>query len=95
MDRLTRQEVLHVAHLARIGMSEEEICKYQISLKQMIDEIDKIKDLKDFDDEMIFSPYEDMLPLTHKMCENESGDLLKNVPNKKGNFVEVPVMIHE
>ena len=42
MEKLTREEVKHVAHLARIGVSEEEIEKYQIDLAKMIDEIDKI-----------------------------------------------------
>ena len=46
-NKLTREEVLHVAHLARINISEEEIEMYQMNLKQMIDEIDKIKDLDD------------------------------------------------
>ena len=43
---------MHVAHLARINVSEEEIEKYQMNLAQMIDEIDKIKDLNDFDEEL-------------------------------------------
>ena len=43
MDKLTREEVEHVAHLARIGLSEDDITRYQVELKKMIDEIDKIK----------------------------------------------------
>ena len=40
---LTKEEVLHVLNLARLESSEEEIEKYQVELKKMIDEIDKIK----------------------------------------------------
>lgn len=94
-NKLTREEVLHVAHLARIGLSEEEIPKYQMSLKQMIDEIDKIRDLNDFDDEMMFSPCNNKIDLENKEVVVGSNDLLKNVPSKKGNFVEVPVIINE
>ena len=44
---LTKEEVLHVLNLARLEASEEEIEKYQVELKKMIDEIDKIKELDD------------------------------------------------
>ena len=38
MNKLTREEVLHVARLARIRVSEEEIEKYSIELKELIDQ---------------------------------------------------------
>ena len=94
-NKLSRDEVLHVAHLARIGISEEEIERYQVTLKKMIDEIDKIKDLDDFDQEMIFSPHDDLLPLEEINSSVCCDNLLKNVPHTKGNFIEVPVMINE
>ena len=46
MDKLTKEEVLHVADLARIELSEEEIEKYQVQLKQLMNDIDKIKEVK-------------------------------------------------
>ena len=95
-NKLTREEVLHVAHLARIGINEEEILNYQVSLKQMIDEIDKIKDLNDFDEEMMISPCENIIDLEKdNNIEVANNDLLKNVPSKKGNFIEVPVIVNE
>ena len=54
---LTKEEVLHVLNLARLEASEEEIEKYQVELKKMIDEIDKIKELDDFDDELMIAPW--------------------------------------
>ena len=96
MDELTKEEVLHVAHLARIGLSEEEIPKYQKSLKKMIDEIDKIKTMTDFDEEMMISPSTNKVPLETKKVEDICNtDMLNNVPKKKGNFIEVPVMVNE
>ena len=92
---LTKEEVLHVAHLARIEITEEELLKYQKSLKILFDEIDKIRDLNDFDEEKMVSPCENSFDLQRKSCEVDSKDLLLNVPKKKGNFVEVPVMVNE
>ena len=92
---LSKEEVLHVAHLARIEITEEELLKYQKDLKVLFDEIDKIKDLDDFDDEKMISPCENSFDINSNMSLVESNNLLNNVPKKKGNFVEVPVMVNE
>ena len=92
---LTKEEVLHVAHLARIEITEEELEKYQKDLKILFDEIDKIKDLNDFDEDRIFSPCENKVDINSNMHEVDKDNLLLNVPKKKGNFIEVPVMVNE
>lgn len=97
MDKLSREEVLHVAHLARISLTEEEIEKFRVQLKVLMDDIDKIKEVKDFDDEMMFTPIED----NTRLREDVVGDMLSakeatiNAPKKNGSFIEVPVMINE
>ena len=92
---LTKEEVLHVAHLARIEIDEKELEKYQRDLKLLFDEIDKIKDLDDFDDNRMFSPCENSFDLKKSSVEVDKDNLLLNVPKKKGNFIEVPVMVNE
>lgn len=92
---LTKEEVLHVAHLARIEITEDELEKYQKDLKVLFDEIDKIKDLDDFDDDKMFSPCENNFDLEREDVEVDKDNLLLNVPKKKGNFIEVPVMVNE
>ena len=97
MDKLSREEVLHVAHLARISLTEEEIEKFRGDLKVLMDDIDKIKDVKDFDDEMMYTPIND----NARLREDVVGDMLNakettiNAPKKNGSFIEVPVMINE
>lgn len=96
-EKLTREEVLHVAHLARNGLTEEEIKKFQVQLKTLLNEVEKINEVKGYDDEMIFTPREK----TTSLRKDEVGEMLtaeealKNVPERNGNFVEVPVMIDE
>ena len=92
---LTKEEVIHVAHLARIEITPEELEKYQKDLKVLFDEIDKIKDLDDFDDDKMISPCENSFDLNRKNVEVANDNLLLNVPKKKGNFIEVPVMVNE
>ena len=95
MDMLTKEEVLHVAHLARIELAPFEIEKYQKDLKVLFNEIDKIKELDDFDEEKMISPSENTFDLSREKVEVDKDNLLLNVPKKKGNFVEVVVMVNE
>ena len=92
---LSKEEVLHVAHLARIEITDDEIEMYQKDLKILFDEIDKIKSLTDFDDDKMISPCENSIDLNDTMHDVQKDNLLLNVPKKKGNFVEVPVMVNE
>ena len=85
-DKLSEEEVKHVARLARISVSDPKTLeKYQYQLKKLLDEIDKIKEVKNYDDEFLIAPV-DMISFQ---------DMKKNAPQTKGNFVEVPVMIRE
>lgn len=96
-EKLTKEEVLHVAHLARISVSDEEIEKYQVELKQLLDDIDKIKEVDNYDEELLIAPHEHNTTLRSdtegSMLTEE--EIMKNVPHHNGNFVEVPVMLNE
>ena len=97
MDRLTKEEVLHVAHLARIAVNDEEIERYQVELKKILDDVDKIKEVENYDEELLISPVEHNTSLRE---DNEgvslsTEEIMKNVPRYNGNFVEVPVMLNE
>ena len=97
MEKFGRVEVLLVAPLARISLTEEEIEKFRVQLKVLMDDIDKIKEVKDYDDEMMFTPIEE----NARLREDVVGDMLtakeaiSNAPKKNGSFIEVPVMINE
>ena len=97
MEKLSKEEVLHVAYLARISLDENEIEKYRVELKKLMNDVDKIKDIDNYDEDLMFSPVTSLCPLR----EDEPGemldykDVIKNVPTKDGNFVEVPVMLNE
>ncbi len=96
-DKLSKEEVLHVAELARIKISEEEIEMYQRQLKQIIDSVDKIKDVEDYDDEMLIANWSSNATLR----EDIAGEMLnpKEIvaisPRHSGNYIEVPVVIGE
>lgn len=95
MEKLTREEVLHVAELARIKLSEEEIEKYQVELKKLLNDVEKINEVKGYDDEILISCWKE----NTKLRKDEKGEMLnpkevlENVPRHSGNYIAVPVVI--
>ena len=95
MEKMTREEVLHVAELARIKLSEEEIEKYQVELKKLLNDVEKINEVKGYDDEILISCWEE----NTKLRKDEKGEMLnpkevlENVPRHSGNYIAVPVVI--
>ena len=95
MEKLTREEVLHVAELARIKLSEEEIEKYQVELKKLLNDVEKINEVKGYDDEILISCWEE----NTKLRKDEKGEMLnpkevlENDPRHSGNYIAVPVVI--
>ena len=96
-EKLTREEVLHVAELARIKVTEEEIEKYQVELKQLLNDVEKINDVTGYDDEILIAAWSDKTNLR----DDEAKEMLspktvvENAPRHSGNYIEVPVVISE
>ena len=96
-DRLSKEEVMHVANLARIKITEEEIEKYQVDLKTLLNEVDKIKEVEVNDEKMLIANWSEPT----KLREDVAGEMLNpkevigNAPRHSGNYIEVPVVIGE
>ena len=96
-EMLTKEEVLHVAELARIKIDEEELEKYQIDLKTLLNEVEKINEVKGYDDEILIANWRENTTLRKDVPGEmlEPKEVLKNVPKHSGNYIEVPVVISE
>ena len=70
-DKLSKEEVLHVADLARIKLTDEEVEKYQIELKKLLDDVEKINDVKGYDDDILIAPWEE----NTKLRKDESKEM--------------------
>ena len=97
MDKLSREEVMHVAHLARIGVSESELNRYSVQLKELLNEVEKINNVEVNEEDLLITPVEHTTSLREDENKNSISfeDVKKNAPKTDGNFVEVPVMINE
>lgn len=96
-EALSKEEVLHVADLARISLTDEEISKYQKELKKLLDDVEKINEVKGYDDDILIACWENKTELR----KDEAGTMLdpkevvNNAPRHSGNYIEVPVVISE
>ncbi len=96
-NKLTKEEVLHVAKLARIKVTEEEIENYQIELKKILDDVEKINSVKGYDEEILIANWNQETVLR----KDEVGQMLNPkkiieiAPHHSGNYIEVPVVIKE
>ncbi len=64
---LSREEVLHVARLARVGITEADVTKFQGQLSQILDHFDVLRQI-DTDD---VPPTTHTLPLQNVMAPDE------------------------
>lgn len=97
MDKLTREEVLHVADLGKLELSEDDIERFSYQLKELFNEIDKVNEIDVKVSEGIFSPLDiesDMFDDDYTTFENPNR-LVDNAPEKLENFVEVAGVFDE
>ena len=96
-DKISKEEVLHVAELARISLTEEEISKYQVDLKKLLTDVEKINEVKGYDDDILIACWDDVTELR----KDEPGEMLnpkeiiERAPRHSGNYIEVPVVISD
>jgi aspartyl-tRNA(Asn)/glutamyl-tRNA(Gln) amidotransferase subunit C len=94
---LSRAEVEHVAHLARLGLSDEELTRLEGELNHILDQYAILADL----------PTDDIAPTAQTIeLENILRDdvvrpslpvsaVLANAPARDGDFIVVPAILDE
>ena len=92
---LTREEVLHIAQLAHLGLSEDEVPKFQ---EQLSESLDYFEALRALDTEGV-PPTSHPLPLESVMREDEVApslpveDVLANAPNVEDGLFRVRAVL--
>jgi aspartyl-tRNA(Asn)/glutamyl-tRNA(Gln) amidotransferase subunit C len=92
MARITREEVLHVARLARLELSDDEVAKFQEQLSDILEAVSKVSEL-DLSD---VPPTAHPLAVSNAWAEDEPRDCLPlddvfaNAPDRDGNYFRTP-----
>lgn len=97
MSDLTRDEVDHVARLARLALSDEERARYQKQLGAILGYVAKLREL----DTAAMPPSAAILPLDDVMEDDEPRpsltieEVLANAPRSEDGFFRVPAVLEE
>ena len=89
---ITRAQVLHVARLARLDLSEAEVGRLQLELSAILDAVSKVSEL-DLDD---VPPTSHPLDLVNVLRTDEPRpslpleDVFANAPQREGDMFRVP-----
>lgn len=96
MAKLTREDVLKLAQLARLELSDDEIESYQSELSEILQYVEQLQNV----DVGGLKPTNQVTGLTNVTREDEVRDygyktdeLLKNVPKVKNHQIEVKRML--
>ncbi|MBA2449383.1 MAG: Asp-tRNA(Asn)/Glu-tRNA(Gln) amidotransferase subunit GatC [Chloroflexi bacterium] len=92
---ISREEVEHVARLARLGLTEEEQARLQQQLSQILGAMQAIDRL----DTAAIPPTAQVIPL-HTVTREDVvrpslpvEDVFRNAPRREGNFLKVPPVL--
>jgi aspartyl-tRNA(Asn)/glutamyl-tRNA(Gln) amidotransferase subunit C len=92
MAKLTREDVLKLAHLARLEIEESEIDRYQTELNEILKYVEQLQNVPVAD----LPPTDQVTGLTNVTRADElidygykPADLLKNVPDVVDNQIKV------
>lgn len=97
MAKLTREDVLKLAWLARLELTDEEVEKYSVELTEILQYVEQLQSV----DVEGLDPTNQVTGLTNVMrtdeVKNYAGytpeDLQKNLPDQKNNQIKVKRMI--
>jgi aspartyl-tRNA(Asn)/glutamyl-tRNA(Gln) amidotransferase subunit C len=90
---ISKQEIHHIAKLARLRLTQEEIERYQKELSKILDYIEKLKEIDVSDVKATFHPLkiknvvrEDSIS---KKDIDEIKKLIELMPERKGGYLKV------
>jgi aspartyl-tRNA(Asn)/glutamyl-tRNA(Gln) amidotransferase subunit C len=95
MATLSRTDVAHVAHLARLGLTEKELVLLEGQLNHILDQYAKLAEL----DTTAIPPTAQTIELENILRDDMAmpslpvGAALANAPARQGDFVVVPAII--
>jgi aspartyl-tRNA(Asn)/glutamyl-tRNA(Gln) amidotransferase subunit C len=93
--KLTREEVLHLARLVRLGLSEEEIEKFSVQLSNILDNFEILKQIDTTD----LPPMAQSINLQNVFREDNATpsydpeEILFNAPQREGGYFKIRAVL--
>ena len=93
--KLSREEVLHIARLARLGLSEEDVDKFSEQLSNLLENFEVLQEV----DTSNVPPTAQSIDLQNVVRDDEvasslpPSDVLANAPRREENFFRVRAVL--
>jgi aspartyl-tRNA(Asn)/glutamyl-tRNA(Gln) amidotransferase subunit C len=93
--KLTYEQVGHIAWLARLGLSEEEVEKFSLQLSNILENFEILKEVDTAD----VPPATHTIPLQNVFRKDDvsesypQADILSNAPRQEGNCFKVQAIL--
>jgi len=94
---LSREEVLHIARLARLGVTDEDVERFRVQLSNILENFEALKQL----DTSNVPPTAQSIPLENIIREDKivpsfpPSDVLANAPHREDNSFRVRPVLEE
>ena len=92
---MTNEEVLKVAHLARVSIDDNEIEMYKGQLEAIMNEINKINEVEIIDDDIMISPSSNINKYREDVPKKAKDDVLSNATKTNGNYIQIKRFVNE
>jgi aspartyl-tRNA(Asn)/glutamyl-tRNA(Gln) amidotransferase subunit C len=95
--KLKREEVLHIAALARVGVTDADVEKFQVQLSDILENFEALKKV----DTSNVRPTAQSIGLQNVIMRDEiepslpEADVLANAPQREGDFFKVKVVLED
>ena len=93
--KLNREEVLHIARLARLGLTETEVDRFREQLSNILENFEVLQQV----DTTNVPPTAQSIPLQNVLRDDEvaaslpPAEILANAPRKEGEFFRVRAVL--
>ena len=95
---ISKEQVKHIAKLARIELSDKEMGKFQKELSSILDYVEQLNkvDTKNIESIKQITGLKGIIRKDEESrykIENTRSKLLKNAPTRKGEYIKVPKIL--
>ena len=93
--KLSREDVLHIARLARLGLTGDEVDRFREQLSNILENFEVLQQVDTTD----VPPTAQSIPLQNVLRDDEvapslpPGEILANAPRKEGEFFRVRAVL--
>lgn len=95
MSQLSRDDVLKLARLARLRLTDDEVSRYQKELTSILEYVQQLEgiDLNAYEPTSQVTGLTNVMRPDEKQMQADQSELLKNLPDRQDDYIKVKRML--